>query len=100
MTGSKHYLNVPYAEKDQAKALGARWDPQRKSWYVPEGKAIEPFARWTPESPANGAVAMKATPTIPLTTKLTRGKSATTVAITQPTDPQFVPYSGDEPPWD
>jgi len=26
---------VPYAEKDEAKALGARWDPQVKRWYDP-----------------------------------------------------------------
>ena len=39
-------LKVPYAEKDEAKALGARWNPTRKSWYVPDGVALEPFARW------------------------------------------------------
>ena len=33
-------LKVPYAEKDQAKKLGARWDAGRKLWYV-EGKADE-----------------------------------------------------------
>lgn len=26
-------LNVPYAEKDAAKAAGARWDAARKCWY-------------------------------------------------------------------
>ena len=30
------WLNVPYAQKDRAKALGARWNPGEKSWYVPE----------------------------------------------------------------
>ncbi|KQQ97357.1 DUF5710 domain-containing protein [Massilia sp. Leaf139] len=39
-------LKVPYAEKDEAKALGARWNPTRKCWYVPDGKDAEPFARW------------------------------------------------------
>jgi hypothetical protein len=39
-------LKVPYAEKDEAKALGARWNPTRKCWYVPDGKSSEPFARW------------------------------------------------------
>ena len=28
----KIYLNVPYSEKDQAKELGARWDPDIKKW--------------------------------------------------------------------
>lgn len=41
-------LKVPFAEKDQAKKLGARWDPARKLWYI-EGKTdVAAFARWTP----------------------------------------------------
>ena len=40
------FLNVPYAEKDQARELGARWNPTRKRWYVPPGVALEPFERW------------------------------------------------------
>lgn len=40
------FLNVPYAEKDEARALGARWNPSRKSWYVPPGVALEPFEKW------------------------------------------------------
>lgn len=39
-------LRVPYAEKDEAKQLGARWDPKRKKWYVPAGADPAPFARW------------------------------------------------------
>jgi ribonuclease HI len=31
---NKLYLNVPYAQKDAAKAQGARWDPKKKKWYV------------------------------------------------------------------
>ena len=27
------YLFVPFEYKDQAKALGAKWDPEKKSWY-------------------------------------------------------------------
>lgn len=40
------FLNVPYAEKDDARALGARWNPGRKRWYVPTGVALEPFQKW------------------------------------------------------
>ena len=29
----KIYLNVPFPEKDKAKALGARWDANAKKWY-------------------------------------------------------------------
>lgn len=42
------YLNVPFAEKDQAKLLGARFDWNRKLWYVPAGLDPAPFARWLP----------------------------------------------------
>jgi hypothetical protein len=39
------YLNVPYEEKDMAKALGAKWDANQKCWYC---KAFERdrFSRW------------------------------------------------------
>jgi antirestriction protein ArdC/phage/plasmid primase-like uncharacterized protein len=42
------YLQVPFREKDEAKALGARWDRQQQSWYVPGGKDTAPFNRWMP----------------------------------------------------
>ncbi len=47
------YLTVAYAEKDQAKALGARWDAMARRWFVPEGLAVESFNRWltTPLTP-------------------------------------------------
>jgi hypothetical protein len=52
------FLNVPYAEKDQARELGARWNPTRKRWYVPDGVATEPFARWmAKDGPAPSASA-------------------------------------------
>lgn len=34
----KTYLNVPFKDNQQAKALGARWDPQQKQWYAPNGE--------------------------------------------------------------
>lgn len=39
-------LNVPFAEKDQAKALGARWNPELKAWYVPDRTKYTQFERW------------------------------------------------------
>ena len=42
------FLSCPYSEKDMAKKLGAKWDVSQKSWYVPSGVAISPFARWLP----------------------------------------------------
>lgn len=41
-------LFVPFEEKDEVKALGARWDQQAKKWYVPDGLDPGPFARWRP----------------------------------------------------
>ena len=32
---ARAWLDVPYDEKDAAKALGARWDQQAKRWYDP-----------------------------------------------------------------
>lgn len=48
--GRRLYLNVPYAEKDEAKRLlGARWDAQRRQWYVDPGRVSrEQAARWLP----------------------------------------------------
>ena len=30
----KIYLKVPFKEKENAKSLGARWDPKEKKWYI------------------------------------------------------------------
>jgi len=42
------YIEVPYKEKDDAKALGARWDGVLKKWYIPEGTELALFHRWLP----------------------------------------------------
>lgn len=42
------YLNCPFADKDNAKALGARWDKNTKRWYIIEGTPLEPFQKWLP----------------------------------------------------
>jgi putative DNA primase/helicase len=46
------YLAVPYPEKDEAKALGARWDREKKSWYAPPGTDQAPLAKWTADRAA------------------------------------------------
>lgn len=53
---ARTYLAVPYAEKDQAKALGARWDRDAKSWYAPAGVDRAPLARWLPDLAPAAAV--------------------------------------------
>ena len=48
-------LITPFAEKDQVKALGARWDGTRKCWYVQDVKDLSPFARWLPKDGGDAA---------------------------------------------
>lgn len=42
-------LNVPYKEKDAAKARGAKWNPNIKSWYISNVENIPDFLQWLPE---------------------------------------------------
>ena len=39
-------LNVPFADKDRAKVLGAQWHADQKLWVVPAGRDLTPFASW------------------------------------------------------
>jgi len=62
-------LVTPFAEKDQAKALGARWDSVRKNWYIVDVADLTPFSRWIPDTDAGAAVkatvATKSTTAVP-----------------------------------
>ena len=29
----RHYIYCPYEDKDEAKALSAKWDPEERRWY-------------------------------------------------------------------
>ncbi|WP_407238167.1 ArdC-like ssDNA-binding domain-containing protein [Escherichia coli] len=60
---SRTYLAVPYAEKNEAKALGAKWDKEAKSWYAPEGVdvATSGLARWSVDK-ANVVTASEPSP--------------------------------------
>jgi len=42
------YLTVPFAQKDRAKSLGARWDAANRKWYVPAGLEVDAFREWLP----------------------------------------------------
>ena len=48
------YLEVPFAQKDQAKALGARWDGSARKWYIPDHleEQAEQFRLWLPKTSA------------------------------------------------
>ncbi|MGP5477552.1 zincin-like metallopeptidase domain-containing protein [Pseudomonas helleri] len=40
------YIHVPFKEKEQARELGAKWDRQESSWYIPSGVNKEVFSHW------------------------------------------------------
>ncbi|MFZ2405174.1 MAG: DUF5710 domain-containing protein [Methylobacter sp.] len=96
MANSKIYLNVPFAQKDDAKALGARWDAIQKKWFVPADKDITLFARWQTGSG-------EAEPPRSKTSSSKAGsspKKTASGAKTHATVKDFVAYNGDTPPWD
>jgi len=45
----RFYLNCPYAEKNQAKDFGARWDNDAKKRYVPNDVDRNLFKKWWPK---------------------------------------------------
>jgi Domain of unknown function (DUF5710) len=47
MNQERMWLDVPFAEKDEAKALGARWDPQARRWYATRA-TMAALQRWAP----------------------------------------------------
>jgi exodeoxyribonuclease VII large subunit len=46
------YLNVPFRDKAEAKAKGARWDSEARKWFVPLGRDLQPFTNWLPVDPS------------------------------------------------
>ena len=42
-------LIVPYADKDKAKSLGAKWDVALRMWYVENVENIDNFLQWMPD---------------------------------------------------
>lgn len=71
------FLEVQFKDKDQAKALGARWDGTAKKWYVPAGKELAPFNAWLPAA-LRGAAQAPAASSSALMPADGFGKDATT----------------------
>lgn len=57
--GGAMLLAVPFKEKDEAKALGARWDRAAQAWSVPPGGDPAVFEKWhrKPAAQGNGETA-------------------------------------------
>ena len=46
INSDRMYLTCPYADKDAAKKLGARWDTGAKKWYIRGDMDVELFKKW------------------------------------------------------
>jgi exodeoxyribonuclease VII large subunit len=44
----KTYLQTTFKDREQVKSLGSRWDPDRRQWFVPEGRDLTSFGSWLP----------------------------------------------------
>ncbi|MFC0983747.1 zincin-like metallopeptidase domain-containing protein [Pasteurella multocida] len=42
----KVYISVPFKDKEEAKSLGAKWDRQESSWYIPGNLDQSSFSKW------------------------------------------------------
>ncbi len=79
------YLNVPFRDKAEAKAKGARWDSEARKWFVPIGRDLEVFTSWLPVDPAKLASQDLTTPTkgVPLSQLLAGVATAVEQAFRQ-----------------
>ena len=91
-------LKVPFAEKDTAKALGARWDAAKRIWYVKDVSDLTPFSRWISVSNVDqGGATRGTTPKATTTGNVAVGQ--TVGAVTGPA--VVAPHCGcDVQPWE
>jgi hypothetical protein len=92
-------LKTPFADKDAAKALGARWDGARKIWYITDVADLTPFMRWIPDLQAATVDASAGAPqaAAPIAAKAPANHSASGV-VTKPTS--ALPHCGCQAlPW-
>jgi Domain of unknown function (DUF5710) len=50
------YLEITYAQKDEAKPFGVRWDPKEKLWYFPGDVLPKELERFRPANAPKGPV--------------------------------------------
>jgi hypothetical protein len=58
----RNYLSVPFAEKDKAKAAGAKWDSEAKKWYYPKKNLPKELEKYS--SKEGGANTTKSNPIV------------------------------------
>jgi len=49
-TAKRRYLAVPFSERNAAKAAGALWDKQSRSWYAGPSADMSQLRQWLPEN--------------------------------------------------
>lgn len=49
------YLSVPRRDNEEVKALGGRWDRQKRQWYVPASTPLESIQKWIGQSASQTA---------------------------------------------
>jgi len=95
MATTKVYLNVPYAQKDEAKVLGAKWDATHKKWYVSDEVDLNLFIQWqTTSAQTSNTKKSLSTPDLLSTTKNTQTGIFTNAQLKE-----FIAYNGVLPPW-
>lgn len=93
---ANNYLEVPFAQKDEAKALGAKWDPVKKKWFASGDMALALFTKWLPTSGIDEVLQRSAKPKVKISQ---REKNVVQPVRTHPLDKNFIAYDGLEPPW-
>ncbi|UKD18114.1 DUF5710 domain-containing protein (plasmid) [Burkholderia aenigmatica] len=94
------YLVVPYKEREEANALGAKWDRERKQWYVPRDVDLAAFDRWPRADATVGADVPNATPS---TSGVVAAPASEPNSATEPASPvaaQRVQPNPPQPPRD
>jgi hypothetical protein len=93
-------LVTPFAEKDDAKKLGAKWDSTRKCWYIVDVADLTPFMRWIPDLAAASAKSGPDSEVGPVATNKAAAAKARTTAV--PVKPmKAVPHCGcSVKPWE
>ncbi len=49
----KIYLNCPYKDKEECKAVGGKWDTDARKWYITEDIDKSLFSKWIIEEECN-----------------------------------------------
>ena len=70
-------LITPFAEKDAAKALGARWDSALRTWYIVNVADLTPFLRWITDAEAPTAQRVPPSPVVRPTNRSGNAKAVT-----------------------